>query len=436
MSGVCLPPGPEAPPTVDVVTAPRRRRVHSRRRLIGGGLALVLGAGMVLNLGLLRRAAAEMGRLSVGSVALVVAATVVYRLLQTALLAGSIEDLRWRRAALVSEAYTGCSNSLVGGGAVGTGVKAAMLRSWGVDGPAIAASITITAVVPALAMWAVALGQTLPRVMSGDADGTVTVVAVAASTALALHAVGWSAMLVRPGPSRRAAEIAGRGLHRAARWCRGPLRSAGPRLGAIDTVGVAQQMRCHAQRLVGARAGRLLAIGVASQLSLAAVLLFALHGVGGGAASTSEVLLAFAVARVTASLLPVPGGLGLLDVTLFTGLVHAGAPGSAVLAALVIFRACTYALPVLSGSVALLWWKRPALEPAAPATTTTPGAVPVAAITAAPAPAPAPPLAPVVVSKVAPKVAPSDVVVARPLAIPVAGGRRVRRFGRPEPVAA
>lgn len=327
--------------------------------MAGIGLVVVLGVGVVLNVGLVRHAARELSGLSAASVFPLVAATLLYRVLQTALLAGSIDTLRWRRAALVSEAYTACSNSLVGGGAVGTGVKAAMLRSWGIDNPAVAASITITAIVPALAMWTVAVAQTLPRVVLGMADGTVTVVAVGAVTALAMHVVLWSTVLRRPGPTRRAAACVGRVAHRLGLLCRGPLRGVAPTLLSLNTVAAAEQMRRHAQRLVGARSGRLMAIGLASQLSLAAVLVLALHGVGGTNASTAEVLQAFAIARVTASLVPIPGGLGILDVTLFGSLVHAGAPGSAVLGALVIFRACTYALPILSGSLALLWWKHP-----------------------------------------------------------------------------
>lgn len=44
----------------------------------------------------------------------------------------SLPGMRFRRAVVVNEVYTGCANATVGGFAVGTGVKASMLRSHGV----------------------------------------------------------------------------------------------------------------------------------------------------------------------------------------------------------------------------------------------------------------------------------------------------------------
>ncbi|MGD9753082.1 MAG: YbhN family protein [Acidimicrobiia bacterium] len=330
----------------------------SRRRLTAAAMAALFVVGVVLNAGLLRRAGGALTELSPAALAVLGAVAVLYRLLQTALLASSLQRISWRRALLASEAYAGCSNSLVGGGAVGTGVKTAMLRSWGVENSAIATSITVTAIVPAVAMWLMALLHTAPEVAAGTASTNQVVLAGASVVALAGHGAFWWLLLQRHGLARRLAGGANAVARRARPLCRGPLRRLQRPLARFDAQDLAERMRADARALARGRAARLVAVGLASQVCLALLLTVTLWGLGAHQAGWFEVFQAFAVARVAASFVPLPGGIGVLDVGLFTGLVHVGAPAPMVMAALVVYRASTFALPIATGSTALLWWRR------------------------------------------------------------------------------
>lgn len=347
--------------------APRRGRWRNAAHL---AVVALLSCGLALNIGLLRRAGHQLDQLSVGAMGLLALGAIAYRALQSVLLAGSLRNLTWRRAVIASEAYTGCSNSMVGGGALGTGVKAAMLRSWGIDNSAIATSMTVTAIVPTVAMWTLALLYTSPEVLAGTASTNQTVVALGAIGALGVQLTFWSVALVHPPLARRIADVIAAVARRVAPRCRGPLRPLQRPLQSFDPHGLASRMRHEGRQIARNRALRLFVVGLSSQLCLSFVLIVALWGLGGHQASLVEILQAFTMARVAASFVPIPGGLGVLDVGLFTGLVHAGVSPSVVMAALVLYRASTYALPILTGCGALLWWRRARAAAAADSTAT------------------------------------------------------------------
>jgi uncharacterized membrane protein YbhN (UPF0104 family) len=72
-----------------------------------------------------------------------------------------------------------------------------------------------------------------------------------------------------------------------------------------------------------------------------------------------------------------PAGLG-LEATLIGGLTAAGGDREQVTAAVLVYRALTWFLPILVGVVCLLWWRRSRLtsQPATPGgpAVVTPGA--------------------------------------------------------------
>jgi uncharacterized membrane protein YbhN (UPF0104 family) len=53
-----------------------------------------------------------------------------------------------------------------------------------------------------------------------------------------------------------------------------------------------------------------------------------------------------------------PGGLGVIEVALITGLAAAGGPRAEVAAAVLIFRALTYVLPIPVGLATYVFWRR------------------------------------------------------------------------------
>jgi uncharacterized protein (TIRG00374 family) len=97
-----------------------------------------------------------------------------------------------------------------------------------------------------------------------------------------------------------------------------------------------------------------------SHLSLFLVLLLALRflGVSQSEVGWAEVLAVFSFARLLTAIPLTPGGLGVVEVALITGLAAAGGDRAQVAAAVLIFRALTYVLPIPLGLGTYLFWRR------------------------------------------------------------------------------
>jgi uncharacterized membrane protein YbhN (UPF0104 family) len=104
-----------------------------------------------------------------------------------------------------------------------------------------------------------------------------------------------------------------------------------------------------------------------SHLLLFLVLLLCLRHLGVAASQVgwAEALAVFAFARLVTAVPITPGGVGLVELALIAGLVAAGGPRVGVVAAVLVFRALTYLLPVPLGVLTwVLWrvnasWRRP-----------------------------------------------------------------------------
>jgi hypothetical protein len=106
-----------------------------------------------------------------------------------------------------------------------------------------------------------------------------------------------------------------------------------------------------------------------SHLSLYAVLLVSLRHVGVSDAEVSwvQVLAVFAFARLATIIPFTPGGAGVVELVLISGLVGAGGDREQVTAAVLVYRALTWALPILVGVACYVWWHQSRLRPS-PAT--------------------------------------------------------------------
>ena len=110
-----------------------------------------------------------------------------------------------------------------------------------------------------------------------------------------------------------------------------------------------------------------------SHLSLYLVLLTCLRDVGVSNAEVNwaEVLAVFAFARLATAVPITPGAAGVVEAVLITGLTAAGGDKPQVVAAVLVFRALTWALPILVGVFCLIWWRKQSLTaPAADARST------------------------------------------------------------------
>jgi uncharacterized protein (TIRG00374 family) len=100
-----------------------------------------------------------------------------------------------------------------------------------------------------------------------------------------------------------------------------------------------------------------------SHLSLYLVLLVTLRhvGVSNDEVSWAQVLAVFAFARLATAIPLTPGGAGVVEAVLIGGLVTAGGAKPQVVAAVLVYRALTWLLPIPIGVVCFLWWRRRSL---------------------------------------------------------------------------
>ena len=343
--------------------APRHRM--GRRQVVQLLVSVVIVVGVFV--GVLPQVAdfdavwAEMGDmtwLEVATLALAAAWNLAsYWLVQMA----SLPGLSLTQAMLVTESSTAVSNTLPAGGAVGIGVSATMLRSWGFRRSLVTLSLLVSGIwnnfaklaLPVLALAGLAFqgDVTAPRVAA--ATGGVAVLATAIGAfALLLHSEQRAAQLgIVAG---RAASFLLRVVHRppVAGWEIATTRFREKSIGLLRT--------------------RWLALTVAtlvSHLSLFLVLLLALRhvGVSEDQVDTAEVLAVFSFVRLLSAVPVTPGGVGIVELAFTAALVGAGGPRAQVVAAILVYRGLTYLLPVPFGALTYLAWRRSTLAHPGPA---------------------------------------------------------------------
>jgi putative heme transporter len=265
--------------------------------------------------------------------------------------------LSFWRAMTMTQATTAVTNTVPAGSAVGIGMTYGILGSWGYSRSRTTTAVFVSGVwnsfiklgMPVLALALLAL--------QGSVTAARVVAAVAGIGALVAAIVVFALML-------RSEELARRfGLWAAgvATRVRRPL-GRGPVAGwELATV----KFRNRTLDLLEHGWVPITVTSLVSHLSLYLVLLVALRDVdvGNDTVNWAEVLAVFAFARLITAIPVTPGGAGLVEAALIAGLVGAGGGKAAVAAAVLIYRALTWALPILVGIPAYLWWRRTTVRP-------------------------------------------------------------------------
>jgi uncharacterized protein (TIRG00374 family) len=134
------------------------------------------------------------------------------------------------------------------------------------------------------------------------------------------------------------------------------------------------QFRDTTADVLGDRWHLLTAATVVSHLSLYGLLLLALRvlDVAPGELPWPEVFAAFALVRLVTALPITPGGLGIVELGLTGALVVAGGPEAPVVAAVLVYRALSYAVQVPLGLGCWIVWRATSGERAAEASASRP----------------------------------------------------------------
>ena len=260
-------------------------------------------------------------------------------------LAAALPGLRPRRAGLVQLPSTAISNLVPGGGALGTAFTFVTLRRWGFGADRIAAASLATGVTGTAAKLAAPLTVLVIVVPTGG-DADVLMAAAGAAVALALVVGGLVAFLRSNGALIAAARMAA--------------RAAAPVSGRSDLAerwpDAAVRFHASLRDLFAERWLLIVGSTVASHVALFVLFVASLRAVGlhHDGIGLVAALTVFAVARLVALVPLTPGGIGMIELTLMASLAAAGGDGDRVVAAVVVYRAATYALPTLLGSIILV----------------------------------------------------------------------------------
>jgi putative heme transporter len=290
--------------------------------------------------------------MSAGEVALLAVAAVwnlaTYQFVMTATTPG----MNLRQATVSTQTTTAVSNTVIGGSAISIGLTYAMNSSWGFSRSRTSVSLLVSGIwnnfaklgMPVLALSLLALTSppTTGRVISGLAGVAGLVVCV-----------------VLLGLLLRSRETAARLGIAAGRVVSALLRPFHrPPVEGWDRA--TTKFRDRTVLLLHARWLWITATTLVSHLSLFLVLLLALRfvGVSEDQVGWIEVLAVFAFARLLTAIPFTPGGLGVIELALITGLAAAGGDRAAVAAGVLIFRALTYVLPIPLGLLTYVYWRR------------------------------------------------------------------------------
>jgi uncharacterized protein (TIRG00374 family) len=268
------------------------------------------------------------------------------------------------RAMLMTQATTAITNTVPAGSAIGVGMTYAMLGSWGFSRSRTTIAVLVSGVWNAFAKLAIPVLALALVALQGNASAARVTAALAGIAGLVAAVVVFALMLRSERMAEKVGVTAGRVVSRLLALIRRP-----PVQGwEIATV----KFRNRTVDLLEHGWFPITAATVVSHLSLYLVLLVCLWDVGVSNAEVNwaEVLAVFAFARLATAVPFTPGGAGVVEAVLITGLAAAGGDKPEVVAAVLVFRALTWGLPILVGVFCLLWWRRQSLAHPAEASPT------------------------------------------------------------------
>jgi uncharacterized protein (TIRG00374 family) len=259
------------------------------------------------------------------------------------------------RAMVMTQATTAITNTVPAGSAIGVGMTYAMLGSWGFSRSRTTIAVLVSGVWNAFAKLAIPVLALALVALQGNANAARVTAAMLGIGGLIAAIVIFALMLRSERMAERVGITAGRVVSRLLALVRRP-----PVQGwEIATV----KFRNRTVDLLEHGWVPITAATLVSHLSLYLVLLVCLRDVGVSNAEVNwaEVLAVFAFARLATAVPITPGGAGVVEAVLITGLVAAGGDKPSVVAAVLVYRALTWGLPILVGVFCLLWWRRQTL---------------------------------------------------------------------------
>jgi len=264
----------------------------------------------------------------------------------------TMPGLTYPQSSVATESSTAVSNTVPGGGAIGIGMNYAMFSSWGFSASRTTVSLLVSGVWNNFAKLALPVLALALLALQGSPGGGRIAAGLLGLAALVAAIVVFGMLLSSAEAAARIGRAAGRATSGLLRVVRRPPVQGWDRA----TV----KFRYRMVTLLKARWPLITLSTLVSHLSLYLVLLVALRflGVSDAEVGWVEVLAVFSFARLLTAIPFTPGGLGVIEFALITGLAAAGGPRAQVAAAVLVFRALTYVLPIPLGAIAYVFWRR------------------------------------------------------------------------------
>jgi uncharacterized membrane protein YbhN (UPF0104 family)/membrane-associated phospholipid phosphatase len=260
--------------------------------------------------------------------------------------------LTYPQALVQTETTTAVANTVPAGGAVGVGLTYAMFGSWGFSKSRTSLSVVVSGIWNNFAKLGLPIVALSALAIEGQAGGGKIVAALLGVAALIGAIIVFALIL-------NSQQFAGRVGIVTGRWA-SALRSLVHR-GPVEGWDLAfVKFRARVIGLVRARWLPLTVWTLVGHLSLYAVLLVTLRqvGVSDDEVGWAEVLAVFAFARLLTAIPLTPGGVGMVELALISGLSAAGGAHAQVVAAVLAFRVLTYVLPIPFGLCTYIYWRR------------------------------------------------------------------------------
>src|SRR3954465_4116841 len=255
----------------------------------------------------------------------------------------TMPGMTFGQATVSTETTTAVSNTVIGGAAIALGLTYAMNSSWGFSRSRTSVSLLISGLWNNFAKLGLPVLAIVLLAFTGQ-PGAGRLVAGLLGVAGLVAALVVLFLLLR---SRDSAARVGIFLGRVASAVIRPFGRP-PAQGWDKAM---TKFRDRTVLLLHARWHWITLVTLVSHISLFVVLLLSLRFVGVTAAEVGwiEALAVFAFARLLTAIPFTPGGLGIIELALITGLSAAGGPRALVAAAVLVFRALTYVLPTPIG---------------------------------------------------------------------------------------
>ena len=260
--------------------------------------------------------------------------------------------LTYPQAAVLSGSTTAVSNTLPGGSAVAIGLTYGMLSSWGFSRSRSTISVVVSGLWNNFAKLGFPVLASVLLALQHEADGRGALAGVLGLVALGASVAFFALVLRREAFARRFGDVAAAAVSAALRLVRRPAATGWGEATA--------KFRGRVIGLVEQRWMHLTVATIVGHLSLFAVLVLALRHVGVSVddVGTAEAFAVFAFVRLLTAIPITPGGLGFVELGLTAGLATAGGAEAEVVAAVLVFRALTYVVPIPLGLATYVFWRR------------------------------------------------------------------------------